>query len=89
MIKIPFILEEEIELSNFIKEASSPKEYKLIGIVSISLRERKYIAFSKSPVDKNWYLYDDSKAFKVNIDFVLQSHNNLNFYCPYILFYES
>ena len=89
LIKIPFTIEEKINLNNYIEEIKAPKEYELIGIVSISLREIKYIAFCKSPIDHKWYLYNDIEVHPVSLDFVLKSHNNLHFYTPCILFYES
>ena len=89
LMKIPFKLDESIDLSNFIEDNNSYKNYNLIGIVSISLREKKYIGFSKSPIDKQWYLYNDENVKKINIDFVKKSHEEFNFYVPYILFYES
>lgn len=89
LLKIPFNIEEKINLNKYIEDENSIKEYELIGIVSISLRERKYIAFAKSPIDKKWYLYNDTKVNQINIDFTLKSHNQFNFYVPCILFYES
>ena len=89
LMKIPFLIEEKINLSNYIEDENANKEYELIGIVSISLREMKYIAFSKSPIDRKWYLFNDIKVNQINIDFTLKSHNQFNFYVPCILFYES
>ena len=89
LMKISFNIEEKINLSKYIENKNASNEYELIGIVSISLRERKYIAFSKSPIDKKWYLYNDTKVNQINIDFTLKSHNQFNFYVPCILFYES
>ena len=89
LMKINFKIEETIDLSDFIEDKNSHKIYKLIGIVSISLREKKYLGFSKSPIDDEWYLYNDENVKKINIDFVEKSHGQFNFYVPYILFYES
>ena len=89
LIKIPFIIEEKINLNDFIEDINFPKEYELFGVVSISLREIKYIAFSKSPIDQKWYLYNDTEFHPVSLDFVIKSHNNFHFYTPCILFYES
>ena len=87
-IKIPFIIEEKIDLNNYIEKTEISKNYELIGIVSISMREKKYVAFSKSPIDKKWYLYNDCEIQCVIFNFVLESHNRFNFYIPCILFYE-
>ena len=89
LMKIPFIIEEYINLNNYIEDEKSIKEYELIGVVSISLRERKYIGFSKSIIDNKWYLYNDTKVNEISIDFILKSHNQYNYYIPCILFYES
>jgi ubiquitin C-terminal hydrolase len=89
LMKIPFIIEEYINLDNYIEDEKSIKEYSLIGVVSISLRERKYIGFSKSIIDNKWYLYNDTKVNEISIDFILKSHNQYNYYIPCILFYES
>ena len=53
------------------------------------MREKKYVAFSKSSIDKKWYLYNDSEVQPVIFKFILESHNHcFNFYTPCILFYE-
>lgn len=89
LIKISFNIEEKIDLNSFIEDKNSPKKYELIGVVSISMREKKYIAFSRSPINKNWYLFNDSEVHPIDLNFVIKSHNRFNFYTPCILFYES
>ena len=87
--KITFNIEEQIRMGDFIRDEDSPKNYEIFGIVSISMRERKYVSFSKSLVDKEWYLYNDEKVTKINFDFIKTSIENYNFYFPCILFYRS
>ena len=86
---IKFVLEEKINLKNYIEFAKAPKIFDLIGIVSISVSENKYVAFSKSPIDQNWYLYNDEKEVEqIDINFVKENNSNLNSYIPCILFYK-
>ena len=39
-----FILNDKIQLENFVDNEKTPKNYELIGIVSISVIEKKYIS---------------------------------------------
>jgi ubiquitin C-terminal hydrolase len=88
-LKIKFDLEEKIDLNNYIESAKAPKKFDLIGIVSISVRENKYVAFSKSPIDQNWYLYNDEKEVEqIDINLVKDNNTDLYSYVPCILFYK-
>ena len=87
--RITFNIEKDIKMGDLINDKNSPKIYEIFGIVSISMRERKYVSFSKSLVDKEWYLYNDEKVTKINFDFIQKSIEDYNFYFPCILFYRS
>ena len=76
-LQVKFHLEEKINLSNFIIE-NSPKQYELTGIVSI-LKEQnkyKYVCFCKSPVDNQWYLYNDETTEPCELKNVIKNHND-------------
>lgn len=90
-LDIYFNLEEKINLNgDDIGYKRCPKEYELIGIVSICLEENKYVAFSKSPIDYQWYMYKDGKEVEqISINDVLKNNNNINRFIPCILFYNS
>jgi hypothetical protein len=75
-----FIIEEKLNLEQ--------KKYNIIGIVSLAMRERKYVSFSKSLIDEQWYLYNDQSVSQINIDFIKKSIEDYNFYFPCILFYH-
>ena len=47
----------------------------MIGILSYYLNEKKYVSFCVSPVDKQWYVYNDDNGSKVKIS-DLQSQEN-------------
>jgi ubiquitin C-terminal hydrolase len=87
LIHIPFHLEDKIDLSFFI-EKESPKHYELTGIVSIVKEQNKYkyVSFCRSPVDHQWYLYNDLIIEKPQLNDVINAHNN-NKYIPCILAY--
>ena len=89
LLKIPFLIEENIDLSQYVENQSSPKNYQLAGIVSYDLYKNQYVCFCISPVDKQWYLYNDIEVEQCQIGNILQSHNNNNHYFPCILFYNS
>lgn len=91
--KFTYIIEENIQIENINENINRNnklyKNYTLFGIVSISMKDDKYIGFSKSPIDKEWYLYDDERVQKINIDFISKSFNEYKNYLPCILFYRA
>ena len=88
LMNIRFQLEENINIKNFIENQVAPSLYQLNGIVSIELKNNKYVSFCMSPVDKNWYYYNDEVIQQININNVIQLHNNGE-YIPCILLYQS
>ena len=93
LINIPFYIEENINLYNLVENKEAPKNYQLTGILSISREKTKYVSFCMSPVDKQWYLYDDETIEVKNLSNILQEHNNNsnnnNKYIPCILVYKA
>ena len=89
LMKIRFLIEEKINLKNYIEIQNAPSLYQLNGIVSIDLKNNKYVSFCMSPVDQNWYLYDDEEIKLIDINQVLHFHNNSGNYIPCILKYQS
>ena len=88
LLNINFIVEENIDISQFLENKRSYSKYSLCGIVSISRKENnKYVCFGKSPVDKQWYLYNDEIVTDTNINYIIQSNNNQE-YIPCILLYQ-
>ena len=88
LLNINFIVEENIDISQFLENKRSYSKYSLCGIVSISRKENnKYVCFGKSPVDKQWYLYNDEMVTDTNINYIIQSNNNQE-YIPCILLYQ-
>ena len=88
LLNIPFLLENNIDIDPFLEFKQSYKKYEIHAIVSFSRNENKYVCFGQSPVDKQWYLYNDEKVDNININNVLNCHNN-NAYVPCILLYKS
>ena len=70
-LKIPFVLCDKIELDNFIENEKAPKKYQLIGITSIYIKKKDYVSFGKSPVDQNWYYYNDETSNKLDINNII------------------
>ena len=89
LLKIPFLIEKNIDLQKFIRAKNSPTKYELVGIVSITLSDEKYVANIKSPIDNNWYYFNDLKVQEIIYDNVINSNNNNNYYVPCILVYKS
>lgn len=79
-IRMKFTIEEKLNLEQ--------KTYDIIGIVSLAMRERKYVSFSKSLIDDQWYLYNDQSVSRINFPFIKKSIEDYNFYFPCILFYQ-
>ena len=87
LLNINFIVEEKIDLSQYVENKMSNCKFELQGIVSISSNEQKYVCFGKSPVDKQWYIYNDDNVNKTDISQVI-TYNNNNAYIPCILLYH-
>ena len=89
LMKIPFNLEQEIDISKLLDNPQSYKKFELIGVVSISTAEnKKYVCFGRSPVNYKWYLYnDDHSAENTDINNVVNVHNSGQ-YIPCILMYQ-
>ena len=88
--EIPFIIEDKIKMDDFIetKDESSPLNYELIGIISFSKNDDKYITMSKSFIDNKWYIFNDEKVQPIEHDNVIKLNNNNNYYIPCILIYK-
>ena len=89
LLNVPFIVEENIELSNYIEYNQSFSRYELQAIVSISMKDNKYVCFGKSPVDHIWYLYNDENCCNGDIQTVLNLNNNNQGFIPCILLYKA
>ena len=86
-IKMDFCL--ELDLSNFIQTRTNNEmiKYDLIGVVTHmgeSGASGHFIASCKSPIDGQWYQYNDDLVYRIN------NFNNeiLNYAMPYVLFYQ-
>ena len=87
LLNIKFIVEEKIDIGQFLESPKAYRKFELIGIVSYSINEKKYVCFGKSPCDKQWYLYNDENVTDTNINLVLNYNNNMG-YIPCILLYQ-
>ena len=87
---INFIIEKEVNLGKFIENKSGPSKYELIGMVYLDKSKNKYCTLCRSPVDFNWYLYEDENVSKKNYDlFIQQKFNKSIYYKPCILMYKN
>ena len=79
---------EFLDIRNYVKyPTNSAYNYKLIGVVTHlggNDSSGHFVAFCKSPIDDNWYNYNDDLCILVN-NFKEQV---LDFAMPYILFYQ-
>jgi len=77
-----------IDITNYVIQKDKPRiVYNLYGVITHlgeSGPNAHFIATCKSPVDGNWYRYNDAKVDQI-VDFNRDVHNFGN---PYILFYE-
>ena len=87
-LNIKFYVQEKIDLKNYIEIDKAPRYYQLIGIVSFSSQEKKYVSFCISPINKQWYYYNDEIINMFEKNYILQSNNNYK-YIPCILLYEA
>ena len=90
VMKIPFNICAQLNLSKYIENKISPANYQLIGILSFFVDKQKYMSFCLSPVDGLWYVYNEEIVEQRNINSILNAHN---FCCsaliPCILVYKS
>jgi hypothetical protein len=86
-IHIPFRVEEKIDLTNFIIKQNTSMQYKLTGIVSFNREEQKYVSYCQSPIDSNWYWYNDEKVNLVFCEDILNNKNDNEIPC--ILYYKT
>ena len=89
LLKIPFLVEDKINLNNFMENKSAQINYELNGIISISVCDNKYVASCKSYIDNQWYYYNDEKVQPIQFNNALKSNNNNSYYIPCILIYKS
>jgi ubiquitin carboxyl-terminal hydrolase 2/21/ubiquitin carboxyl-terminal hydrolase 8 len=87
LFNIPFALEKSINLGDFIENKKAPFNYGLTGIASISLKDKKYVSWCKSPVNNKWYFFNDEKIQCIKLDSIIELNNNNN-YIPCILVYK-
>ena len=84
-VKLEFY--EDLNLEKYVQMKNTGHNFKLIGVVTHmgeSGASGHFIAYCKSPIDKEWYRYNDDivtpvKNFKQEI---------IDYAMPYILFYE-
>ena len=86
--KVKLDFQETIDISDFVLQKESPKiEYNLYGVITHlgeSGPNAHFVASCKSPVDGNWYRYND--AF---VDPIYNFQKDIyDFGNPYILFYQ-
>ena len=77
----------QLNLTNYLEDKNSGYMYELIGLVTHmgeSGGSGHFIATCKSPIDKNWYQYNDDLVFPVT-NFNQQM---IDYATPYILFYK-
>ena len=83
--QIPFIINEKIDIIYFLEKKEAPSQYQLTGILSYWMDQNKYISFCLSPIDNQWYFYNDEKIELTQINNVINNNNCI----PCILVYKS
>jgi len=84
-VKIDF--QETIDITQFVLVQNSTQIYNLYGVITHlgeSGPNAHFVASCKSPVDNNWYRYNDAMVTPI-YDFTKEIYN---FGTPYILFYQ-
>jgi hypothetical protein len=84
ILKIRFIYEEIIDISNYI-DKKLPKieaEYILIGVVAFSLNKQKFISFCRNILYNEWFCFNEDTINECNYNDIINSST------PYILFYK-
>ena len=89
---VNFKLDYYINIDNYVRIKTPGKSnmYELIGILchfGPSGMSGHFIAFCKSPEDKNWYCYNDATVTKCEGDPNISTYGNVDG-IPYVLFYQ-
>ena len=88
-MKIFFKIDDKIDISNFVEYKGLPTQYELIGIVSFYTAMDRYICICLSPIDNQWYIYNDENIQKVQLSNAINYHNCENSqFIPCILAYK-
>ena len=90
--KVAFSFQYFIDINNFIVDKSSGKNntYELIGILchfGPSGMSGHFIAYCKSPIDKNWYCYNDATVVQCKGLPDIGTNANVDG-IPYVLYYQ-
>ena len=88
LMNIHFKIEEKINLAKFILNDNSHNQFKLSAIISISIKENKYICFCKSLITNEWFIYNDHIVDFTDLGIILKEHNKDKIYIPCILLYQ-
>lgn len=90
LVDIPFDIQEKIDLTFYLEKKESPKYYELNGVTSIIKEgnKNKYVSFCKSPIDHQWYLYNDENVENIQLNIIINIHNNRQ-YKPCLLAYKA
>ena len=90
LLKIDFNIQEKLDLTFFIEKIQSPPQYELNGIVSIAKEKNNYIYICcyKSPIDHQWYLLQNEKIYRIELNDIINCHNTKRKFIPCILYYK-
>ena len=86
-LNVKVIIEENLNLFNYIEYKNTGFNYKLIGVITSigeSGLDEHFIAYCRDPISEKWYKYNDAIVTEVNN---FQSEV-LNFGIPFLLFYQ-
>ena len=87
MYKVKIDFSVQIDISDFVLQKEKKELYNLYGVITHigeSGPNAHFVAACRSPVDGNWYRYNDATVTPIS-DFQKEVYN---FGTPYILFYE-
>ena len=87
-LNIQFSFQENISINKYIIDKTCNSNYELISVLvlkRINSTSFHHLAFCKSPIDNEWYLYNDSNVTPCFNNIINEIQLN---YIPYILFYQ-
>ena len=87
-LNIQFSLQENISINKFVINKTCNSNYELISVIvlqKINNMSFHYLAFCKSPIDNEWYIYNDSNVTPCLNNIINEIQLK---YIPYILFYQ-
>ena len=90
LLYLKFDIQEKLDLTFLVEKNKSPTQYELNGIISLTTENNNfvYVCFYKSPIDHQWYFSNNENVQRIELNNIINMHNNERKFIPCILNYK-